>query len=151
MVTGIKHMAIAVADVEASLRAFQRLLGVESNIQIRELATAKTREAHFKIGGVEFQLCQSVVPDGRFAVHIREHGEGLHHICYSVPDAEIALAASLAAGAELKECAACKVKGAHRHSEGYVAFLTDKVAGIEIEFMQVYKPGEGPATDMRDR
>ena len=29
-------------------------------------------------------------------------------------------------------------------AEGWVAFLEDKLTGMEAEFMQVYKAGEGP-------
>jgi len=57
---------------------------------------------------------------------------------------EQTLAAAVAKGAKLKPCAACKVTGPHKHSEGWVAFLEDELAGMETEFMQVYKPGEGP-------
>ena len=60
-------------------------------------------------------------------------------------DIDAALGEAQAAGAKLKECAACKVTGSHVHPEGWVAFLEDQVGGIEIEFMQVYKEGEGAA------
>ena len=69
--------------------------------------------------------------------------EGLHHICFAVADIDAALAEAQANGATLKECSACKVTGSHIHPEGWVAFLQDEVSGIEIEFMQVYKEGEG--------
>ena len=58
------------------------------------------------------------------------------------------LAEAQANGATLKECAASKITGSHIHPEGWVVLLQDSVSGIEIEFMQVYKEGEG-ATALR--
>jgi methylmalonyl-CoA/ethylmalonyl-CoA epimerase len=145
-VTQIKHMAFAVRDVDASLAGYKRLLGVAEEVQIKEFAKSRNRAAIFDLGGVEFQVTQSMDPDGRFATWIAQRGyEGLHHICFAVEDIDAALSEAQANGAQLKECAACKVIGSHIHPEGWVAFLEDQVSGIEIEFMQVYKEGEGAA------
>jgi methylmalonyl-CoA/ethylmalonyl-CoA epimerase len=59
-----------------------------------------------------------------------------------VRDIGRALEAAVAKGAKLKMCKACGVAGSHPHPEGYVAFLDDETAGIEVEFMQVYTPEE---------
>lgn len=144
MITGIKHIAIAVRDVDEALKRYEAILGVSSATRHR-FERARTDEAHFTISGIEIQLCQSWDADGRFARFIAERGdEGVHHVCYTVDDIEAALASATARGAVLKPCAACKVTGAHKHSEGWVAFLEDKLSGLETEFMQVYKAGEGP-------
>lgn len=143
-VNQIKHMAFAVRDVDASLAGYKRLLGVPAEVEVKEFTKSRNRAAIFDLGGVEFQITQSVDPDGRFAAWITQRGhEGLHHICFAVDDIDIALAEAQANGATLKECAACKVTGSHIHPEGWVAFLQDQVSGIEIEFMQVYQEGEG--------
>ncbi len=144
MITGIKHIALAVRDLEKTLARYQALLAVK-DIKRHSFEKARTLEALFSINGVQILLCQSWEPDGRFSKYIAEHGdEGVHHVCYSVENIDQALAAAQAQGAKLKPCAACKVTGSHKHSEGWVAFLEDKLAGMETEFMQVYKPGEGP-------
>lgn len=150
-VLGIKHLAIGVKDVEKALSLYQRFLGAP-DVQIKDLSKAQTLEAHFTLGGLEFQLCQSVPADGRFNEFINSHGgeEGLHHICFAVENIDEALTEAQQNGATLKECRSCKVTGSHKHSEGWVAFLQDKVSGIEVEFMQVYKPGEGPDTTKRE-
>jgi methylmalonyl-CoA/ethylmalonyl-CoA epimerase len=149
MITGIKHIAIAVRDVEEALKRYQAILGVE-NVTRHQFERARSNEAHFKINNVEYQLCQSWDPDGRFARYIAEHGdEGVHHVCYTVDNIEETLAGATARGATLKPCAACKILGPHKHSEGWVAFLEDKLSGLETEFMQVYKPAEGPDTGPR--
>lgn len=137
----IKHMAFAVRDAYAALKTYQDLLGVGLDAQVQDYPKSRNRVAIFTVGGIEYQLCQSLDPGGRFDAWIQERGyEGLHHICYAVPDIEKALAEAQAKGATLKECSACKVKGSHPHPEGWVAFLEQQVGGIEIELMQVYTP-----------
>ena len=139
----IKHMAFAVRDVEAALDRYKRFLGVPDDVTITEFAKSRNRVAIFELGGVEYQVSQSMDPDGRFASWIeRRGGEGLHHICYAVADIDAALAAAVEQGATLKPCAACNVTGSHEHPEGWVAFLHEDIGGIEIEYMQVYTPEE---------
>ena len=142
-VLSIKHMAFAVRDVDKALDGYKRLLGVSPDVTVTEFAKSRNRVAIFDLGGIEYQISQSMDLDGRFASWIEQRGgEGLHHICYAVDDIDAALAAAQAQGATLKECAACKVAGSHEHPEGWVAFLEQDVGGIEIEFMQVYTAEE---------
>jgi methylmalonyl-CoA/ethylmalonyl-CoA epimerase len=144
-ILGIKHMAIAVNNVDEALKQYQRFLGVSNEVEPMDLVKGGSREAHFDLGDVQIQLCQSYEPDHRFARHIAEHGEGLHHMCLSVAGIERAVEQALAAGAKLKECSSCKITGIHEHSEGWICFLQgESVPGMEIEFMQVYKPDEVP-------
>lgn len=140
-VKGIKHMAFAVRDAEEALEAYSRFLHVPADTEIAHFPKSGNKVALFHLGGIEYQLCQSTEPDGRFAAWIAERGaEGLHHICYEVDDIDKALAHAQAQGAELRLCKACGVKGSHAHPEGWVAFLDNDAGGIEIEFMQVYTP-----------
>ena len=141
-VTGIKHMAFAVRSAEAALKTYQQFLGVPGDTQIEVYPKSRNRVALFRLGGTEYQLCESMDENGRFASWIQERGEGLHHICYEVADIEAALAHAQTNGAALRECKACKVTGSHPHPEGYVAFLDNDAGGIELEFMQVYTPEE---------
>ncbi|MBL8163574.1 MAG: VOC family protein [Anaerolineae bacterium] len=137
----IKHMAFAVRDAHAALKRYQEFIGVGQDAQVHDYPKSRNRVAIFWVGDIEYQLCQSLDAGGRFDAWINEHGyEGLHHICYAVPDIDQALADAQAKGATLKECSACKVKGSHPHPEGWVAFLEQDTGGIEIEMMQVYTP-----------
>ena len=139
----IKHMAFAVKDAKAALGTYQDLLGVGLDAKIDDFPKSRNRVAQCWVGGVEYQLCQSLDEGGRFDKWIKERGyEGLHHICYAVPDIDKALEEAQAKGATLKECSACKVKGSHVHPEGWVAFLDQEAGGIELELMQVYTPEE---------
>lgn len=139
--TYIKHMAFAVKDAHAALRTYQDLLGIGMDAVVEDYPKSRNRVAIFNVGDVEYQLCQSLDAGGRFDQWIKERGyEGLHHICYAVPNIDKALADALARGADLKECSACKVAGSHPHPEGWVAFLEQQAGGIELELMQVYTP-----------
>lgn len=145
MIKRIKHLAIAVADIDVAVDGYKTLLGVDDPRR-HEWEQGQSREAHFDWGEVEIQLCQSTVPDGRFAQHIARSGEGLQHVCFEVEDIDASIEQAVAAGAELKPCKACAKTGSHAHSEGWVAFLAGQaVPGLEVEFMQVYKDGERPA------
>jgi methylmalonyl-CoA/ethylmalonyl-CoA epimerase len=142
-ILGIKHMAFAVRNADEALARYARLTGAPARARVVDWPGSRTRVALFELGGIEHQLCQSMDEDGRFTTWIRERGgEGLHHICYAVRDIDRALAKAQAKGARLRLCKACNVTGSHPHPEGYVAFLDDETAGIEVEFMQAYTPEE---------
>ena len=142
-ILGIKHMAFAVKDAEAARHAYSRFLCVPADAPIMDYAKSRTRVVLFQLGGIEYQLCQSMDDDGRFSNWIRARGaEGLHHICYEVDNIDAALAHATGNGAQLRICKACGVAGSHPHPEGYVAFLDTDAGGIEIEFMQVYTEAE---------
>lgn len=137
----IKHMAFAVKDAYAALKCYQDFVGVGFDAEVKDYPKSRNRVAIFNVGGVEYQLCQSLDEGGRFDAWIKERGgEGLHHICYAVPNIDEALAEAQAKGATLKECSACKIAGSHPHPEGWVAFLEQDTGGVEIEMMQVYTP-----------
>jgi methylmalonyl-CoA/ethylmalonyl-CoA epimerase len=140
-VKSIKHMAFAVRDAAQALAAYARFLHVPADTALKVFPKSQNRVALFFLGGIEYQLCESLQPDGRFARWIAERGhEGLHHICYEVDNIDAALAHAQSQGATLRICQACQVVGSHPHPEGWVAFLDNEAGGIEIEFMQVYTP-----------
>jgi methylmalonyl-CoA/ethylmalonyl-CoA epimerase len=140
-VKGIKHMAFAVRDAEAALAAYARFLHVPADTKMEIFPKSKNKVALFYLGGIEYQLCESQDPQGRFAKWIDQRGaEGLHHICYEVDDIDAALTHAQAQGASLRICQSCQKYGSHPHPEGWVAFLDNEAGGIEIEFMQVYTP-----------
>jgi len=142
-VHSIKHMAFAVRDAEAALKTYAQFLGVPPDTPVVEYPRSRNRVALFELSGIEYQLCQSMDPDGRFAAWIAERGaEGLHHICYAVENIDDALRFAQEQGASLRACKACKVTGSHPHPEGFVAFLDNDAGGVEIEMMQVYTPEE---------
>ena len=142
-VVGIKHMAFAVKDAKAALAAYSRFLCVPGDTPIIEYAKSRNRVAIFILGGIEYQLCQSMDADGP----LRDLDQGARrrgpasHLLRGRRYRQGA-ASRQANGASLRVCKSCKVVGSHPHPEGYVAFLDNDAGGIEIEFMQVYTPEE---------
>lgn len=142
-VRSIKHMAFAVRDAKTALSAYASFLDVPTDTAIIDYPKSKNRVALFELGGIEYQLCQSMEEGGRFDAWIKQrNAEGLHHICYAVDNIDEALEHAKSQGADLRICQACGVYGSHAHPEGFVAFLDNDAGGIEIEFMQVYTPEE---------
>jgi methylmalonyl-CoA/ethylmalonyl-CoA epimerase len=142
-IKSIKHMAFAVRDAKEALSAYSKFLHVPTDTQIIDYPKSKNRVALFNLGGIEYQLCQSLEEGGRFVARIKQrNAQGLHHICYEVENIDAALDHAKSQGAELRICQACGVYGSHPHPEGFVAFLDNDAGDVEIEFMQVYTPEE---------
>src|SRR5690606_8504385 len=142
-IKSIKHMAFAVRDAKEALSAYSKFLHVPTDTQIIDYPKSKNRVALFNLGGIEYQLCQSLEEGGRFDAWIKKrNAQGLHHICYEVENIDAALEHAKSQGAELRICQACGVYGSHPHPEGFVAFLDNDAGDVEIEFMQVYTPEE---------
>src|ERR671933_10348 len=106
MIKRIKHMAVAVSDVDSAAQTYERRLGITIPKRV-EWEQGRSKEAHFDLGEVEIQLCESTAPAGRFAEHVRRFGEGVQHVCLEVDDIEQAIADAVRDGATLKECKAC--------------------------------------------
>tara|TARA_Y100001960_G_C14151514_1_gene576281 strand:+ start:23 stop:502 length:480 start_codon:yes stop_codon:yes gene_type:complete len=142
-IIGIKHIAFGVRDAEKTLEGYKQILGNITDAKIVTYEKSRNKVALFKIGNIEYQLCQSLENDGRFARWISRTGnEGLHHICYEVRDIKKALEFACSEDIKLRICEPCQKYGAHPHPEGWVAFLEYEISGVEVEFMQVYNEQE---------
>jgi methylmalonyl-CoA/ethylmalonyl-CoA epimerase len=83
----LDHVAIAVADTDTALRYFRDALGLEvAHTEINEPAGA--RLTYLDLGNAWLQLVAPTRDDAPVAVWIREHGDGLHHLCFGVDDVE---------------------------------------------------------------
>ena len=67
-------MAFAVRDAAKALDAYSRFLHVPADTEMHVYPKSQNRVALFYLGGIEYQLCESMVPDGRFAKWIDERG-----------------------------------------------------------------------------
>jgi methylmalonyl-CoA/ethylmalonyl-CoA epimerase len=97
---GLDHVAILVADLDAAVRLYRDVYGLEL-AEIEEVPTDKVRVAIFGHGAGRIELVSPAGPDSPMAKTIEKRGEGLHHICLEVPDIEKAMAALRAQGAPL--------------------------------------------------
>jgi methylmalonyl-CoA/ethylmalonyl-CoA epimerase len=83
----LDHVAIAVLDTERALRFFRDQLGL-AVVAIDEPPppSPAVRLTYLDAGDVSLQLVEPLVPDSPLAAWLREHGEGLHHVCFGTGD-----------------------------------------------------------------
>jgi len=98
--TGLDHVAILVADLDAAIALYRDVYGLTLH-EVEEVPSEKVRVAIFGHGAGRIELVSPSGPDSPMAKTIEKRGEGLHHICLEVPDIEKAMAGLKARGAPL--------------------------------------------------
>jgi methylmalonyl-CoA/ethylmalonyl-CoA epimerase len=89
-VTGLDHIAIAVADLDATLDLYRNVFGL--TVEDRErLFDDGIEVAVVRVGGVALHLVTPIDDDADLAAFLAEWGPGLHHIGLKVDDAAQAL------------------------------------------------------------
>lgn len=89
MVLKIEHIGVAVKDIENSVKPYVKLLGL--NVEaIEEIAVVGVvnKVAFLPLRETEIELLETTAKTGLIAEHLREHGEGIHHIAFEVNDVE---------------------------------------------------------------
>lgn len=131
MLDKIEHVAIAVADLEASIALYRDTWRCE--LEHREVVEEQgVEEAMFRVGDSYIQLLCPTGPDTTVGRFIASKGEGLHHIAYEVTDIEAALAELAASGARLID-----EKPRRGSRETRVAFVHPKGnTGVLVELVE---------------
>lgn len=83
----LDHVGIAIRDTVAALHYFRDRLGLrvvstEDNVQVG------ARLTYLDLGNAWLQLVQPLRDDSPLTEYLRQHGEGLHHVCFAVDDVE---------------------------------------------------------------
>jgi methylmalonyl-CoA/ethylmalonyl-CoA epimerase len=95
----VSHLGIAVRDLEAAIRLYRDVFGLEP--VHRWTAEADRMEAcSFNVGGVEIELMQPLEAESPVGKFIARRGEGIHHVAFKVDDVEAALRRAQEAGLE---------------------------------------------------
>jgi methylmalonyl-CoA/ethylmalonyl-CoA epimerase len=81
----IEHLGIAVKDLEAAEKLYEKLLGSPS-YKREEVASEKVITSFFRSGINKIELLASTDPDGTIAKFIEKKGEGIHHVAFDVED-----------------------------------------------------------------
>lgn len=127
-VKSVKHIAIAVNDLEKSAELFARLLDSKPG-RIVEVPDQKVRVCFIRIGMIKIELVAPMDGNASLAKFLETRGEGLHHICLGVEHIEGILDAYHDSGIKLID--RTPRQGAQGHK---VAFLHPKsTAGVLIE------------------
>jgi methylmalonyl-CoA/ethylmalonyl-CoA epimerase len=98
--SGLDHVAILVADLDAAVRLYRDVYGLTLS-EIEDVPSEKVRVAIFGHGAGRIELVSPSGPDSPMAKALERRGEGLHHICLEVPDIVEAMRALKAGGAPL--------------------------------------------------
>ena len=81
MITALDHIAIAVPDLEKSIRRFMDDFGL--NYEGREdVEAAKTSTAFFPVPPTSIELVHPLRGEGAIAGYLEKKGGGLHHLCF---------------------------------------------------------------------
>ncbi len=83
MFQGIDHIAIVVKDTEEALRFYRDVLGLPLLFS-EVLEEQSVRLTHLDMEGCHLQLVQPLSDEHPLSEHLRQRGEGLHHLCFKV-------------------------------------------------------------------
>ena len=82
----LEHIGIAVSDIEAADQLLFSLFGAKP--YKTELVESEGIRTHFyDAGGTKIELLESISTDSAVARFLEKHGQGLHHVAFSVQDA----------------------------------------------------------------
>jgi methylmalonyl-CoA/ethylmalonyl-CoA epimerase len=81
----INHIAILVEDMDASLRFWQEMLGIEPS-RVTDLPAEESRIAFLPLGETEIELVQPTTSDSGISRYLEKRGPGMHHLCLEVTD-----------------------------------------------------------------
>ena len=87
MIKKIDHIGIAVSNLEEALSFYEEALGLKVK-GIEEVPEQKVKVGFLDIGETQFELLESMAPDGPVGKFIEKRGEGLHHIAILVDNIE---------------------------------------------------------------
>jgi methylmalonyl-CoA/ethylmalonyl-CoA epimerase len=88
--THIEHIGIAVKDLQAAIRYYEDVLGLDC-YAIEEVEDQKVRTAFFMVGATKIELLETTDPEGPIGKFIEKRGEGMHHIAFAVKNIQGAL------------------------------------------------------------
>ncbi len=102
MFKGLDHVAILVTNTDEALAVYRDRLGLP--VLFSEVVNnGAIRLTHLDLGNAHLQLVEPLDPAHPLAVHLRDHGPGLHHFCLAVDDVGAAMAEASAKGIELAQ------------------------------------------------
>lgn len=91
-VNKIDHICIAVKDLEAAKRIWEPILGKQAPDDAYVDEPEKIKVARYWVGGVGFELMESLSPDGEVAKFIEKRGEGIMLVSLNVDSTREAMA-----------------------------------------------------------
>ena len=85
MITALDHIAIAVPDLDASIKRFMEDFGLPYDGK-EDVEEATTSTAFFPLPPTNIELVHPLNGEGPIARHLEKRGAGLHHLCFRSDD-----------------------------------------------------------------
>jgi methylmalonyl-CoA/ethylmalonyl-CoA epimerase len=85
MITALDHIAIAVPDLEASIKRFMEDFGLTFE-GTEDVEAAKTSTAFFPLPPTSIELVHPLRGEGPIAKYLEKRGGGIHHLCFRSDD-----------------------------------------------------------------
>lgn len=134
MITALDHIAIAVPDLQASIKRFMEDFGLSFE-GTEDVESAKTSTAFFPLPPTSIELVHPLNGEGAIAKYLEKKGGGIHHLCFRSDDIDADVARLKEKGYQFLSEAPSD--GAHNSK---VIFIHPKSCdGVLIEINQ---PGE---------
>lgn len=123
-VQGIDHIAIATADLEASLAMWERALGLRCE-HVEELPERGIKVAMLPVGDSRIELVAPLHGNSEVSAFLEKKGGGIHHLALRVADVDAGTAELKAEGVRIAQEPApgahgCRVAFVHPKSTGGV-------------------------------
>jgi methylmalonyl-CoA/ethylmalonyl-CoA epimerase len=131
MLGRIDHIGIAVRDLDAAIRIYERRLGLRA-IGRERLEREGIEIAMIPIGESRIELITPLHPSSTVEKFLHDRGEAVHHVAYASDDVAASLQHAGAAGAQLLDEA--PRAGAHGTRIGFVH--PKSVCGVLTEFVE---------------
>jgi methylmalonyl-CoA epimerase len=134
MILGLDHIGVVVKDLQKATQVLENLsLAVGEKETIEHL---KVAVAFFQVNGNRIELISPLTEHHELTQHMKEHGEGLHHIAFKVRDMNESMENLKKRGIRIAQ-GRPRGKG---HGGKEIAFLNEEdTCGILIEICQEKK------------
>lgn len=127
----IDHLGVAVRSLAEAIGFYRDALGLVA-AGTEEVSSEGVQVAFLPAGEPRIELLEPLDAGSPIARFIEKRGEGIHHICFAVPDIESAVARLRSRGAEIIEPAIRTGAGGRR-----VAFVHPRSAlGVLVELKE---------------
>jgi methylmalonyl-CoA epimerase len=91
MFKGLDHLVVAVKDLDASVKRYETIYGMEVSDR-SEAAAAGMKMAFFRFGESYVELVSNLGDEGPIARRLADRGEGVHLVAMKVDDLDKTLA-----------------------------------------------------------
>jgi len=87
MIKKIEHLGIAVENIAASTKIYEKLLGIEC-YKLEEVESEGVKTAFFQVGETKIELLEATNENSAIAKFLSKKGKGIHHIAFDTDDIE---------------------------------------------------------------